>query len=82
MSIYLKFKKLLREAHLDWIETYSEDVVDADGIPSTNVIPTGRVESFRVTFTLTAILEEMADTARVAKEIEIAWMSHVKPVVQ
>ncbi len=82
MAIYLKWKKLLREAHLDWIQTVSEDTIDADGIPSTNIIPTGHVESFRVTFTLTDILEEMADTARVAKEIEIAWMSHVKPVVQ
>lgn len=68
MLIYLKYKKPLREAHLDWIETVFEDG---------QTKPTGRVESFRVVFSLQDILNTMALTSRVAKEIEIAYASHV-----
>ncbi len=76
-AIYLEFNKLLREAWLDHIETYTENTVDADGIPSSTVVPTGNVQSFRVTFTLSDILNEMAEMTRVAREIEIAWSVHV-----
>lgn len=69
MLVYLASFKQLNEAHLDWIET--EEV---DGITK----PTGRIESFKVNFTLTSILKEMAATSRIAKDIEIAWASHVR----
>lgn len=68
MLIYLQHKKVLHDAWLDWVETEQT----ADGIQ-----PTGRVESFRVTFTLNDILETMALTSRVAKEIELSFISHV-----
>jgi hypothetical protein len=69
MLVYLASQKQLKEAYLDWIETES-----VDGVTK----PTGRIQSFRVPFTLTDILKEMAETSRVAKEIEIAWASHVR----
>jgi len=81
MLIYLKFNKLLHDAYLDWIETETVIIEAEEGIINSftkkEIRPTGRVESFRVTFTLTDILNEMAETARVAKEIEIAFASHV-----
>lgn len=70
MLIYLKFGVMLSEAYLDWIETEEVDHV---------VKPTGRVETFRVTFTPQQVMECMAMTSRVAKEIEIAWASHIMP---
>lgn len=70
MLIYLKFGIMLSEAYLDWIETEEVDHV---------VKPTGRVETFRVTFTPQQVMECMAMTSRVAKEIEIAWASHIMP---
>lgn len=69
MVIYLAHKKLLRDAWLDWIET--------ETTPEGVVVPTGYIESFRVTFSLTDILETMALTAKSAKEIEAAWAAHV-----
>lgn len=70
MLIYLHYGVILKEAYLDWIET--EEV---DGV----VKPTGRLETFRVTFTFEQIMECIAMTSRVAKEIEIAWASHIPP---
>jgi len=70
MLIYLAHGVILKEAYLDWIET-----VEENGI----VKPTGRLETFRVTFTFMDIMECIAMTTRVAKEIEIAWASHVTP---
>ena len=67
MLVYLAYKKFSEEAYLDWIAT-------EDG-PS-GVQPTGHVESFRVTFTLNDILQTMAETTRVALEIETAFASH------
>ena len=73
MLIYLKHKTVLREAWLDWIETE----VGVNGLQ-----PTGRVESFKVTFTLNDILKEMAETTKVALEIETAFASHItKPEI-
>lgn len=72
MGIYLKFGILLKDAWLDWIETEST-LVDSVSV----IRPTGHVESFRVTFTLNDILKEMAETVRVAREIESAWVTHI-----
>jgi len=69
--IYIVHKKILHEAHLDWIETHETP----EGIK-----PTGRVESFRVPITFNAILETMALITRVAKEIETEWVTYVRPV--
>lgn len=68
MLIYIKHKKVLHEAYLDWIETENTD----EGIK-----PTGRVESFKVVFSLSDILSTMALAMKTAKEIEIAYASHV-----
>lgn len=73
MAIYLKFKTLLKSAYLDWIETEDTD----EGIK-----PTGYVASFLVTFTLNSVLKEMAETIKVAREIESAFVSHqTKPEI-
>ncbi len=69
MLIYLKYGTVLHETHLDWIQTEKT----SDGIK-----PTGHVETFKVVFTLNDILETMALTSKVAKEIELAWLSHEK----
>lgn len=68
MLIYLKHKKIITEAWLDWIETQDTPK---------GIAPTGRVESFRVKISLSDILKEMTLTAQVAKEIEIAYASHI-----
>lgn len=68
MVIYVKYGKLLTEGWLDWIET--------EWTPE-GVKPTGRVESFKVAFTLSDILKTMALATKVAKEIEIAYAHHV-----
>jgi len=70
MLIYLAHGVALKEAYLDWIET--EETPEG-------VKPTGKVETFHVTFTFQDILECIAMTSRVAKEIEIAWASHIPP---
>jgi hypothetical protein len=69
MGIYVKYGVVTRETFLDWIETEKAE----DG----TIRPTGRVESFRVQFILNDILQMMATTQRVAKEIETAWACHV-----
>lgn len=78
MVIYIKFKTLISRAWLDWIET--EAVMNDVGV--NEIMPTGRVESFLVTFTLGDVLREMQETIRVAREIETAWVTHEtkKPV--
>lgn len=68
MLIYLKYKVILKEAYLDWIET--EEI---DGV----VKPTGQIKSFRVEFTLQDILNCITETVRVAKEIEIDFASYI-----
>lgn len=73
MLIYLAYGVVLNEACLIWIQT--EDVLE----DSKKVVkPTGHVDQFNVTFTLQDILQCMADTSRIAKEIELVWVSHVK----
>lgn len=66
-SIYIQHE-VIPKAKLVWIETE----ITADGIK-----PTGRIESFDVTFTMTEILRTMSLMGKVAKEIAIAWASHV-----
>lgn len=74
MLVYLASGKVLKEAWLDWVET---EVIksEMDGFPIQTVVPTGHVEHFRVPLALNDILEMMALTSRVAKEIEIAWIA-------
>ncbi len=66
--IWQKYGVQLPGAKLAWIET--EAVGD-------RISPTGRVETFDVTFTSTQYLETLAEIVKVAKEIEIAWASHI-----
>lgn len=74
MLIYLKYGVVLKEAYLDWIETF----YDRLGV----IKPTGRVESFRIYFTFNDILKTMAETTRVALEIENVFASHItKPQI-
>lgn len=70
MLIYLIYKKIPPEVHLDYIETHDTP----EGIK-----PTGRVETFKVQMGLKDVLQTMATTARVAKEIELAWAMYEKP---
>lgn len=76
MLIYLKYGKMLHETFLDWIET---EVVrtELDGFPIETTQPTGRVESFKVVFSTNDILQTMAETLKVAKEIETAYIIHL-----
>lgn len=67
VCIWLKHGVKLEKAHLDWIETALEDGV---------VKPTGRVETFEVTFSPEQYLETMTDMVKTALEIELAWASH------
>jgi hypothetical protein len=70
MLIYLKYKVVLNEAWIDWVETMDTP----DGIK-----PTGKIESFHVTFTLLDILNCISETSRVAKEIELDYACYVPP---
>jgi len=76
LLIYLTYGIVLNETKLIWIQT--EDTDDLISYPE-GIKPTGHVETFKVTFTLADILVCMADTIRVAKEIELCWVAHVKP---
>lgn len=73
MLIYLAHKVILSNAKLIWIET--SDTIDG-------IKPTGLVEQFDVYFSLSDILSCMAETMRIAKEIELVWLSHVKAPVE
>lgn len=66
--IYLAYGVKLNDAWLDWIET--------ETTPEGVVTPTGRIESFHITFTFNNILDTLALISRTAKEIEIAWATH------
>jgi hypothetical protein len=69
MLIYLKYKVILKDAYLDWIETEKDEFDE--------IKPTGRVMSFHVVFSLTKILECLEETVRIAKEIETEYMTHI-----
>lgn len=70
MLVYLVHGVVPPKCFLDWVETF----VDTDG----EVKPTGHVETFEVKIGLEEILETMATTARVAKEIEDEWVVYEK----
>ena len=70
MLIYLKHKIVPKEIHLDWIETQDSP---------TGILPTGRVETFKIELSLSDVLNCLADTIRIAKEIELFWSAHIKP---
>ncbi len=80
MLIYLAHGVVLNEASLIWIQT--EDVIEpykeGDWLPGDkkSIKPTGHVESFKVTFELKDILNCLSSTIKVAKEIELEFVSH------
>lgn len=82
MLIYLAYGVVLKDAYLNWMETEEvlEPYKEGDWLPGDKKVvkPTGHVETFKVTFTLTDILKCMAETIRVAKEIELEWVAHIK----
>ncbi len=82
LLIYLAYGVVLNEAQLIWIQTEEvlEPYKEGDWLPGDKKVvkPTGHVETFKVTFTLKDILNCMAETIRIAKEIELEWVSHVK----
>jgi len=67
LSIYVAPRRISK-SELIWIETTTDGNV---------VTPTGRIESFPVTFTVPELLKVMALVGRVAREIEIAYAAHV-----
>jgi hypothetical protein len=71
MLIYLHYGTVLNEAYLDWIET--------ERTPEGVTRPTGRVESFKVSLSYNDIMETMALTSKVAKEIETEWLTYERP---
>ncbi len=68
VGIWQKYGVKNEKAHLDWIETEQVD---------TQIVPTGRVETFEVTFTTAQYMHTLMRMIQTAKEIEIAWASHV-----
>ncbi len=82
LLIYLAYGVVLKGAKLIWIQT--EDVIEpykeGDWLPGDkkSIKPTGRIEVFVVNFTLSDILNTLASTIKIAKEIEIAYISHIK----
>lgn len=72
--IWQKYGVKLEKAHLDWIET---ERIALDNSHQIEIRPTGRIETFEVMFTPSQYLEKLAEMVKVAKEIEIAWASHV-----
>jgi hypothetical protein len=70
MLIYLHYGVQVKNTELIWMETFT----NPEGI----VEPTGHIERFKVAITLKDILETMAITSKVAKEIESAWVIYDK----
>lgn len=69
MIIYLVYGIAVNDCYLDWIETENTP----EGIK-----PTGTIKSFKVEVGLRKILETIAETIKVAKEIEVAYAMHEK----
>jgi len=82
MLVYLKWKVVLNETTLVWVET--TDVIEphspSDWLPEDRKVikPTGKVETFKVEFTLKDILMCLAETVRIAKAIELEFVAYVK----
>lgn len=66
--IYIKYGVVTEKCHLDWVET--EKIGD-------KIQPTGKMLTFPVKIGLRKILETMAEITTVAKEIELAYASHI-----
>lgn len=83
LLIYLAYGVVLKDAQLVWIQT--EEVITShspsDWLPEDRKVikPTGRVETFKVEFALVDILKCLSETVRIAKEIELAYVSHITP---
>lgn len=78
MLIWLAYKVVPEECALVWIETEMLTEATLDGtIIQKGIKPTGRVERYPVKITLSKILDTMAETSRVAREIELAFASHI-----
>lgn len=77
--IWQKYGIQLPGAKLAWIETFHmvSGTDDSGLVTERKVMPTGRVEVFDVTFTPTQYLETLSEIVKVAKEIELAWASHI-----
>lgn len=72
--IYRKYGIVPPSAKLVWIETEMTEK---------GIQPTGRVEEFPVKITLKEILKTLALISKVAKEIEVAFASHIpNPALQ
>lgn len=71
-GIYHEFGVIPNDIRLVWIETYTD--ISVDGTKS--VKPTGNIYNFKVAYTLKDILETTALLTRVAKEIEVAYVTH------
>lgn len=67
VGIWIKTGVMNKNAYLDYVET--EDT-------PTGIAPTGRVESFEVTFKPEDYYQFQAKMLKVAHEIEIAWSAH------
>ena len=78
--IYLKHGVVLDHCYLDWIETAESVITDPDDflVGTMRVQPTGKIKSFKVEVGLPKILETLARIIKAAKEIEIAYASHIK----
>lgn len=73
VGIWLKYGTMNTNAYLDWIATEHTPL---------GIRPTGRVETFEVTFKPEDYYEFQAKMLKVAHEIEIAWSAHItKPYI-
>jgi len=66
-GIYNEYKVVPQDIKLIWIETHQENG---------EIKPTGKIETFQVSYTLKDILETLALISRVAKEIEVSYAMH------
>lgn len=73
-AIYIKYKIIPRGVKLVWIQTEAQTTSSGFEV----IQPTGRVLELPVTFSVGGILKTMALISKVAKEIEIAFASHVR----
>ena len=77
LGIYNEFGVLPPSIELIWIETEQVEIAgQGDGPNVKEIKPTGRIETFPVTYTIKDILETSALILRVAKEIEVAFTMH------
>ncbi len=80
MLIYLKHNVAPDHCWLDWIETEKVKIVNDFLGEIEQMKPTGKILSFKVEIGLRRILEEIADTIKVAEEIELAYASYIPQI--